>query len=219
MSQFNDGKPPLRSPKTKNEWGILVIISFFFALFLCVDLGMEFTASKLSVPFFLASWIILLILHEFGHAIMARLLGWKVELIAIGFGKPRARITVLGMPVEFRTVPLSGFAQPRAADLVLPRLKQFLIYGAGPGIELIAVAVVGYLSGWDSLLQRSADPGMIALQSFCVAALLGVFLNLIPIPHETEEGTAWSDGLGLVLCWKLPLSFFQQQIQKTTESP
>ena len=215
MSPFEEGEPPDQKPKTGNEWGILVIISFFFSLMLGLELAENFTVKKLSVPFFLFSWVILLVIHEFGHALMARVLGWKVILVSIGTGQVRARKMILGMPVEFRTIPLSGFASPRATDLIAPRLKQCLIYAAGPGVEILCVLVLGFLLGFDKLLSPSYSVGIIAAQSFCVAALLGVVINLIPFPHQTENGVAWSDGLGMILCWKLPDEYFERQIHGT----
>lgn len=190
-----------------------MIISFFFALFLVLELAREFTSAKLSVPFFLISWVFLLILHEFGHAFMARLLGWKVTLVSIGAGTVRARMAIWGVPVEFRTLPLSGFVRPRPENLVAPRLKQFLIFAAGPGIELAAVAVLVFAVGPDLLLRRTPDAGLIAVQSFCVAALFGALFNLIPFPHRTAEGSAWSDGLGMILCWGIPDEVFRRQMK------
>ncbi len=57
MNENETGRQPVpdRAPQTPNEWGILVIISFFFALFLVLELAREFTVAKLSVPFFLIS--------------------------------------------------------------------------------------------------------------------------------------------------------------------
>lgn len=204
MSEFQNGAPPERPPRTKNEWGILVILSFFFVLFLILELAREFSVAKLSVPFFLSSWVVLLIIHEFGHAIMARLVGWRVKLISIGTGKIILELAILGMPVEFRAIPLSGFVQPEAVNNQFPRLKQFLIFAAGPGIELLCVGLIVAIFGSSSLLQRTSDVTMIAVQSFCVAALLGVFMNLLPFSHETKDGRAWSDGLGMILCWGKP---------------
>ncbi len=58
-------------------------------LFLVIELAQEFTVQKLSVPFFLLSWVVLLLLHEGGHALMAWILGWRVERICIGAGRVR----------------------------------------------------------------------------------------------------------------------------------
>ncbi|MDF1859765.1 MAG: M50 family metallopeptidase [Verrucomicrobiales bacterium] len=212
-SPANDPAPD-RPPQTKNEWGILVIISLFFGVFLVMELAKDFTPAKWSVPFFLLSWIALLFLHELGHALMARFLGWRVERICIGLGQVRSTSRILGMPIEFRTIPLSGYVLPRPADLIAPRLKQCLIFSAGPGIELLLVGLCVLIFGTEALLQRTNEVPIIAVQSFCVAALFGALLNLIPFPVETKEGTAWSDGLGMILCWKLPDEWFAEQMGK-----
>ncbi len=211
MSSFLDGKPPNRSPETKNEWGFVFIIGFFFVVLIAAEIVSDFSVAKLSIPFFFLSWIPLLIIHEFGHALMARFLGWRVELISIGIGKIRARCDIWGMPVEIRTFPISGFACPRATDLIQPRLKDFLIYAAGPGIEVICVLGLTAFFGYSEMTTRTSDVGIIAAQTFCVAALFGVFITLLPITHETERGESWSDGLGMILCWKLPDEYFAQQ--------
>ena len=140
-------------------------------------------------------------MHEFGHALMARAVGWKVDLISLGFGEVRSRKQILGMPVEFRTFPISGFVLPRPGDLIAPRLKEFLIYAAGPGIELLAVALIALVIGPENLKSTSDSIPMIAVQSFCVAALAGAIMNLIPISFQTGHGLSASDGLGMILCW------------------
>ena len=211
---MNDPAPE-KSPQTPTEWGILVILSFFFALFLVVELAQDFSVKKLSVPFFLISWMFLLVLHELGHALMAGFLGWEVRLISIGSGMVRYQRTILGTPVEFRTLPLSGFVQPRPRDLSYPRVKQFLIYAAGPGIELLAIVILMALLGPRQVFQRSSEIGLIAVQSFCIAAFFGAVFNLLPFSHRTKEGAAWSDGLGMILCWKIPDESYRRQMEST----
>lgn len=201
---FHPEDPPDRGPKSKNEWGVLFIISFFFGLLLVLELARDFSPAKWSVPFFLIAWVALLVLHELGHALAAALLGWKVRLISIGTGKVRVTITVRDVPIEFRTIPLSGFVIPEPTDLVSPRLKQFIIYAAGPGIELLTVGLAVAIFSWDGLMQRTQDVGVIAVQSYCVAAVFGAGMNLIPFSHKNANGAGWSDGLGMILCWKIP---------------
>tara|TARA_R110000850_G_scaffold10259_11_gene36848 strand:+ start:469 stop:1131 length:663 start_codon:yes stop_codon:yes gene_type:complete len=212
MRKLEPGKMPDRPPSTPNEWGIVIILSFFFGVLICLELFSDYTPAKLSLPFFLASWVILLVIHEAGHALMAILLGWRVSLISIGTGKIRLRVTLLDIPVEIRTIPLSGFVRPQPTDLVAPRLKQFCIFAAGPGIELLLAALLITAVGADNLLERSNNISLIAIQSFIVATVFGSVINLIPFPIRTETGTSWSDGLGMILCWRLPESWFRDQI-------
>ncbi len=210
----DDESIPDRGPETPNEWGVMVIIALTFAVLIGLELAKDFTVAKLSVPFFLISWVILLVVHEFGHALAAKFLGWQVDLVCIGTGKVRFRRRIFGMPVEFRSIPISGFAQPRPADLISPQLKQCVIYAAGPGIELLLVAVIAVLVGPDAMLHRSQEVWIVALQSFCVAAIFGAGFNLIPFPHQTRDGVAWSDGLGMIMSWRIPTSEFAAWISR-----
>ncbi len=210
----DDESIPDRGPETPNEWGVMVIIALTFAVLIGLELAKDFTVAKLSVPFFLFSWVILLVVHEFGHALAAKFLGWQVDLVCIGTGKVRFRRRIFGMPVEFRSIPISGFAQPRPADLISPQLKQCVIYAAGPGIELLLVAVIAALVGPDAMLHRSQEVWIVALQSFCVAAVFGAGFNLIPFPHQTRNGVAWSDGLGIIMSWKIPTSEFEKRLSR-----
>ncbi len=213
MDEFK-GMPPDRGPQTRGEK--------FFVLALCGCIGglmlvgfvEDFTPRMWSIPFFLISWPILLVLHEFGHGLIAKWLGWEVEMVAIGTGAIRARRRIFGMLVEFRAIPLSGFVQTRATDLIQPRLKNCLIYAAGPGIEIVAVILALLFVGSDTLLNRTDGVVVIAVQAFCVAALMGAVINLIPFPHRAEQGTVWSDGMGMIMSWQLPDAYFANQIKR-----
>ncbi|MDC0311745.1 M50 family metallopeptidase [bacterium] len=209
---FKDG-PPDKRPDTKGEKTFVWILVAIFGAMILAAIFSDFEPRKLSIIFFLVSWPILLIIHEFGHALMAKWLGWEVLMMAIGSGKVRATKTIFGMKVEFRTIPLSGFARTRAADLIQPQMKNFLIYAAGPGIEIAAVLLLAIALGKNEMLSQSDHIGIIAAQSFSAAALLGAIINLIPFPHHTEHGMAWSDGLGMIMSWRLPDSYFAQQIR------
>ena len=214
MPDFFDGPPPDRKPTTANEKAAVALIALTFVIFIAIEIVTDFSPQKLSAPFFLISWVILLVIHEFGHALMARAVGWHVELISLGFGALRAQRTILGIPVEIRTIPISGFILPRPADLIAPRLKEFLVYAAGPGVELLAVAVIALVIGPGDLTTLTDSIPTIAVQSFCVAALAGAILNLIPISFQSEHGRSASDGLGMILCWARPDAHYAAQLKK-----
>ena len=210
--------PPERSPKTSNEFGVTLILSLFFGLFLCVDLFSDYNPRKLSVPFFLAAWILLLVIHEFAHAAIARAVGWKVSQIVIGSGRRRYGFKVGHTSIEFRSIPLSGFVLPQQTDYIAPRLKHFCIYAAGPGVELLLSAVLVYFVGSESLLQRTSEISIIAVQSLIVAALLGSFINLLPISFSADGKRSMSDGLGMILCWRFPLEPLQDKEVSPSQS-
>ena len=207
---YINGKVPDRPPRNKAELAAIILLVVFFGGMVGFALFEDFTVYKLSVPFFIASWVILLIIHEFGHALMARALGWRVELVSIGSGRLVFTKRILGMKTEFRAIPLSGFAVPRPTDLIQPQFKNFLIYAAGPGIELALVAAVWLLLG-QALLQKQPSITLILIQSFCIAATFGALVNLVPLPFNTDDGKkAWSDGLGMIMSWRLPTAYFAE---------
>jgi len=205
MEQNPLTNPPDRSPKTPNEWGIIVIISLFFGLFIAVEILSDFAPAKLSFPFFLSSWVLLLVIHEAGHASVAKALGWHVSKIVIGSGVSRVSFSLGSTRVEFRSIPLSGFVVPLQTDTIAPRLKHFCIYAAGPGIELLLVVILLLALGPETLLQRTDHISTIATQSFIVAALLGALINLVPFSFVSGGKQSWSDGMGMIMCWRLPL--------------
>ncbi|MEM7144578.1 MAG: site-2 protease family protein [Verrucomicrobiota bacterium] len=216
----DDPDPP---PLTRAQRDVyLFFLLTFFAL---VTIGVvdDFTPGKLAAPFFILSWAILLVIHELGHALMARALGWRVDLISLGFGKVRHTLRWWNMPVEIRTVPVSGFVIPRPLNLTLPKLKNCLIYAAGPGIEILLVLILLVALGKDTMLTRTDSIPVIAAQAFSVAALTGAILNLVPLSHKHSDDPADtspgnpSDGLGMILAWFLPLSHYQALLDDTPQ--
>ncbi len=213
MSSFKDGKSPQRDPETRSEKIVLWVFGLLFVGLMLVEVMRDYQPAKLSIPFFLISWPILLVLHEMGHALTARCLGWEVKLVSIGFGAVRWRTRWLGMPVEVRTFPISGFALPQPRDLIAPRLKTFLTYAGGPGVEIFLVLGLAIIFTPATLLTATDSVPIIATQSFCVAALMGIFFTLLPFPAEMEDGSqSWSDGLGMILCWRLPDEYFHRVV-------
>ena len=159
-----------------------------------------FFVSVLSL-LFVVFWVPLLFIHELGHAVMAKILGWRVQRIVIGFGKVLLKTTLLSAPMEIRSIPLEGFVQIAPKNLTLARFKHALIYFAGPGIELLFfVIIMQSLGGLESLFIITDDYMRIALQSFAFAALVGAVINLIPIGIITQDGSTPNDGMGILIC-------------------
>ena len=178
-----------------------------------LDIAVDFEPAKLSVLFILLFWIALLVTHEAGHAIAARLLGWHVGRIVLGFGRTWVRIRSYSAEIEIRSFPVTGFVLCVPTHLRQPRLRNALIYFAGPGTDLLIAALVIAIVGYDRILTPSADLGMIALQSLAVASLAQGVLNLIPFPSVSDGEFIVNDGLGIIRSFTLPDSYFAQQIE------
>lgn len=190
-----------KQPTSTGEKIFLLVLSLIFIFMMGMELISNYEPKKLSALLFILFWIPLLFIHEFGHAIMAKTLGWQVNRIVIGVGKIFTHTRLFNAPMEIRMIPLEGFVQIAPKNLQLARFKHALIYFAGPGIELLVFFfIMQYLGGFDQFFIVSNDYFRIALQSFAYAALVGAVINLIPMGIITRDGSTPNDGMGILLC-------------------
>lgn len=133
--------------------------------------------------------------HEFGHAFVARWLGFKVFKVYVGFGQTFFSRNLFGFQTEFRTIPLGGLALATPIDTNWFRLKQLAFIFAGPFANLLLFAVallfVPLHQLWDfRLLGQSLAPG----QVFLYVNLLILVQNLWPHTFNTPIGRLANDG-------------------------
>ncbi len=86
-------------------------------------------------------WIVLVLIiaiHEFGHAFAGLALNEKVEGITIGFGSI-FKFKFLDIPISIGLFPIGGMAL--VGDLGTPWQKRFIIAAAGPLATFMAAAV------------------------------------------------------------------------------
>jgi peptidase M50-like protein len=189
-----DYDPAPRLPISRGERMIVLLLALALLGLLGADLARGFGTSKLSVVFVLAFWGPLLVVHELGHALAARLLGWQVSEIVIGFGRELRRFQVGGTRVRVRALPVEGYVvlSPNSTDRA--RAKQALIYFAGPLTELLILAVVAPLLDF-SWPAPGDGVGRVLLHSLGVTAALGALCTLFPYRSMGNP----SDGLGVLL--------------------
>ena len=188
---------------------VIVMVTIFCGAMSAEILLNDFRPTKLSAFFIPLFWMPLVAIHEAGHAIVAHLCGWRVKRVVIGFGRRLKTFKVGRTPVHLLQIPIQGYVLPQPRDLKSPRLKNTLIYAAGPGIEILLVLIIYLIIGHDTMFSRVESVPIVALQSFCIAAALGIVINLIPM--TTDKGS-WNDGMGILRSWTIPDEHFKRWI-------
>ena len=103
--------------------------------------------------YFIIAIGILIIVHELGHFITARLFGIKVEEFSVGFGPPLLSFNCCKTTVRLRIFPLGGFVKMAGEDpsemtfkpyefYSKPLLQRSLVVLAGPLANLLLAIVV-----------------------------------------------------------------------------
>lgn len=210
---------PQRGPQTPGEKLFVRLLVMGLVCFLLVELAQDFTPVKLSVLFFFLFWCPLLVLHEAGHALMAAGLGWSVEQIVIGMGEPLKQFKLGAVDVEWRMLPIEGFVRCRPKNLELSRLKNALVYFAGPGIQIAFAGLILLALGPEQLLQRSNEIRLIAVQALAAASLVSGVINLIPFSAETPDRKIVNDGLGILLALFTPKEQYLAQMRAMLAEP
>lgn len=193
------------APKQSSDKWIAFGFGAVMAGLFAAEILRDVRPQRLGAPIFLAAWIVLIAIHELGHAVVARLVGWRVIELVIGFGPVVADAEFRGTRVRIHLFPISGFIRPAPTQRGAARAALAAIYLAGPVVELLAAAAVGFAIGWDTLLTPSGELGVITAQAFAAAAVLGAAVNLIPL--RTGDGHT-TDGLGVVLAAFMPTAHF-----------
>ncbi len=192
---FTDLKIPAgRRPLTRGEARASAILVSVFTLLILAAILEEYSPKKLSILLILLFWIPMLFVHELGHALAAKLLNWRVREIVIGFGRDLWQFQIGDTRVKIKLLPVEGYVLPAPKTPSAIRLKSMLIYAAGPGAELIVLAVLLLVFGWDTVFNDSSDVSLIALKSLAIVIIYGAGFNLLPFRVEG----AVSDGLGII---------------------
>jgi regulator of sigma E protease len=146
--------------------------------------------SKVSFVAFIVILCAMIVIHEFGHFIVAKMLGISVETFSVGFG-PRLLGFRLG-ETDYRlsAVPLGGYVKFRGENLEMlqgesegsideflahPKWKRFLVAIAGPAFNIataILIPAVGILIGFRDSADQVQKPviGRVAVESAAAEA-------------------------------------------------
>ena len=198
MYDFHEADKPLSGGEFLTGLVVGIILLGLFG----AEIFYNYEPAKLSVLFILLFWGPLVLFHELGHAIMARILGLKVSAIVVGFGRPLLSFRWSGTDILLRALPVEGFTLTESSRGTNSRYKNALVYFAGPGVELLLAILILQGSGWGFYSGAETSISLIALRSLAGAALIGAVINLIPqgalrFNRQGEATLFPNDGLGI----------------------
>ncbi|HQR31126.1 MAG TPA: RIP metalloprotease RseP [Blastocatellia bacterium] len=132
------------------------------------------TLTHIIIPFAVLLCV-LVVIHEFGHFIVAKMLGIGVEVFSVGFGKRLWGFKLGDTDYRLSLIPLGGYVRFRGENLEMlqgksdapadefnsqPKWKRFLVALAGPAFNIaFALAIptiailVGFKVGADQMQQ------------------------------------------------------------------
>lgn len=190
-------------PSRRDPFEILVIAVFAALLsggFL-YEVVIDFHPLKLGAVFLVLSRLILLVVHEIGHAIAARMVGAHVEQLVVGYGTDIHRGEVCGVPYTIRTWPVEGFVSFARSGPPLSRAASAFTYAAGVGAEALVVLPFVLALGTSRLFTVSDDLFQLAVQASAIEVCLSAASNLVPrvaYGAPGDDGGLPNDGLGIV---------------------
>jgi len=138
--------------------------------------------------------IVLILPHEWGHAWAAKLAGWFVYRIYIGFGKTLAKRKFLGFVTEFHAVPVVGLVLAAPSTKKHFQATHFVFVLAGPAVTVALMVLGAWLCGFKRLFDFHAlETGLAPGQLFAYANGLLLLGSLWPAPIATPLGKLSSD--------------------------
>lgn len=147
--------------------------------------------------FIIALLYVVIIIHEFGHLLVGKWLGFPVRTFSIGMG-PLIKVLAVhdGIRYEWRWIPIGGYVAMADDDEVPPDaytpLHELLLYGAGVWMNLMSVGLVQlYVVGYPWLIHHMTGAPMVGwhdgllvvlVQAFCDVSVAVMAFNILPIP-------------------------------------
>jgi Zn-dependent protease len=136
---------------------------------------------------------LLVIVHELGHALTARLVGLEVALLALGSGKKWGSGKFLNVPFRLYGWPLSGRTYLVTSATRLLRLRLWVTILMGPMTNMILIAAA--VMFWNPLAQV-LDSNILVL--WILYNLILVVSNLLPRRIRHHPSLDRTDGLQLL---------------------
>jgi tetratricopeptide (TPR) repeat protein len=148
-------------------------------------------------------WLILLtFVHESGHALVGRALGFKVFWVSIGYGRQIFEWHIFGVSLRVNLIPLGGMtvSAPRTQSGI--RLRLWLATFAGPATHLILLATCYLVLGpgffRDRIFSTDLFSRLALVETFIFANAFLLLVNLFSKGSGNTAGFMYSDGYQLL---------------------
>lgn len=176
---------------------------------------MEIIVTVLYIAICVALFALAIIVHEFGHFIVALKLGLRVEAFSVGFGPVLWKKRVNGVEYRLSAIPLGGYVSiPDVDPEGVKAIEGDRVQGTGyrgqesgdrgqesVGSEERTGAKAAKIPAWKEIAVAVAGP----LMNVVLAVVLAVALSLVPsakfgellaeIGHVVEDGPAAAAGM------------------------
>jgi regulator of sigma E protease len=152
---------------------MLSTVLSFLPLILSSILGFSLLSNLTGIGVFVIVLCAMVVIHEFGHYIVAKVLGIPAEVFSVGFGKRLFGVNVGGTDFRLSAIPLGGYVRFRGEGLETlqgksegsaeeflahPKWKRLLVAFAGPAFNIataILIPAVAVMIGFETSAQSS----------------------------------------------------------------
>jgi len=164
---------------------------------------------------FLVAFIVVLctmvVIHEFGHFIVAKMLGIGVEVFSVGFGPRLFGFKYGDTDYRFSAVPLGGYVRFRGENLEMlqgksdapadefnshPKWKRFLVALAGPAFNIataLLIPTISILVGYKDSADRAQQPVIGRVAAASAAEEAGLRAGDRILAYEGHQNATWED--------------------------
>ena len=136
-----------------------------------------------------------IVIHEFGHYVLAKAVGYQPVIIKFGRGKSFYERVIGETCISFHVVPAGGLTLSSPATKSFGRVRLMLFALGGPLMNLVAAEIIRHIVlGAPGSFTLSPEP----LMAFMVTNYFMGTVNLIPFKSAGSTEVQWSDGGKLI---------------------
>jgi regulator of sigma E protease len=176
---------------------------------------LEWTGQKRSIEVAYLAFVIILcamiVIHEFGHFIVAKLLGIAVETFSVGFGPKLFGFKIGDTDYRLSAIPLGGYVKFRGENMEMlqgksegsideflshPKWKRFLVALAGPAFNIataLMIPAIGILIGYRDSAEQVQKPVIGAVAPGSAAEKAGLQVGDRIIAFHNINNPTWRD--------------------------